>query len=169
MTRRLRELEPHASVCGKLLDARVTCYGRVTIAVRAQGRLIRYDVQKNILTAAAPQRFARAIAGEDLGTLYIAVGDGTTQPSPADTALENELGRWVASQEAAGAATRLTTLIAPLELAGETLAEAGVFWDGAGAGVGSGILMARTLINPPIDKTAQMSVQIIWEWGFVVE
>ncbi len=133
----------------------------MTVTVTECGRVTERSEFHNLITDAGLSALAGALGGIDLagGITWIAVGDGTTTPSPGDTALANETFRkGFTAHNLTGPSMRTHLYLAPADAVGQ-ISEIGWFTGPeASATANSGILLARVLYSHT--KTALESVTI---------
>jgi len=92
------------------------------------------------------------------GLQYIAVGSDSTTPSSGDTALGSEIDRKsVMDRKLVNTAVRFSTWFGSAEANG-TWREIGLFDKSVG-----GTLFCRSLIDPPIEKTADKVIYVEYE------
>lgn len=141
--------------------SRLEWEGLVTVTVTKHGRVTSTDTFHNLITDAGLSALAGTLGGIDLagGVTWVAVGDGTTAPTPADTGLAHETFRkFYTSHTLTGPSMRTHLYLAPADAVGQ-INEIGWFTGPtASATSGSGIMLARVLYSHT--KTALESVTI---------
>jgi len=108
-----------------------------------------------VVTNTGKQTIAGWLAGEDPDEpSHIAVGDGTTNETANDTALESELDRIAVSTERNGSEVVFSASISSIELVGEDISEVGLLNADT-----DGDLFQRQAFSS-ISKTESFDVQI---------
>lgn len=124
--------------------------GKVTIKVLGQE-----VVQKNLVVNSGLTKVRDIMMGSERGVPKVAVGTGTSNPSPSDTSLTNSDSYSVTETVASGEfKVKYSYRVGYTESVGKTITEMGLFF-------GTN-LFSRILLDTPIVKTAD--VQIVGEW-----
>lgn len=135
--------------------------GRMTVThLNAAGEVVGTRAYDNLICTGMDSLLAAFLNGEapPLGTLYCAVGTGTTAPAYADVQLTTELARAAMSLNARALnIANLTFLFTPAQANG-TLTEAGVFVNASGT-ANSGTLINHVLINEVKTNVTTLIVQ----------
>jgi hypothetical protein len=142
----------------------INVQGFVTFDVYDQnGRFVRSIRDRNLVTSAGKNYMVRRIIGDATASSAvisdIAVGDGTTAATAADTDLENEITRVeidsISDNDNAG------TFVTSLEIgvATGTIAEAGLYTDEP-----TPTLVSRIVFDTPFTKDQNETIQIIWQF-----
>ncbi len=143
------------------VDMKIKSNVRVTIR-DLDGNITRQIEKHNLITSVGKNMIRDLLRGTigDGEIKYVALGTDSTPPVVADTTLGTEIFRKVIFNSFIGGPGELITIwvIAPAEAIG-AIEEVGFFAGaGAGAGVDTGIMIARVLWSH--NKTALESVQI---------
>ncbi len=143
------------------MDA-LTWLGRVRVVATHEDGSTTVEEFRNLLTHDGLDLLRDALAdGTSPRIEYLALGDNSTLPSTADSALYNERERFqVTSRTKSGTGELVTTVyVGPADATGYTIEELGWFagTDASGAS-GSGVLLARVLYSR--NKTNLESLQI---------
>ena len=124
------------------------------VIIRVNGRL--WSRRGNLVVLDGIYDILDLMVGQGSIPSYIAVGTGTTAPADTDTALENEVYRTsLADSYRSGNQAIFSAFIDAGSANGYTLSEVGLF-------AGDGRLIARALIDPPINKNSSMTITVDW-------
>ncbi len=146
-----------------MLNARSRWRTNIRVTARdLQGRVLAVQMFHNLITNDGLNLIRDGLSGDitDSEIKYVAIGDDNTAPLVGDAALGNETFRKARTSYTRPAAGQVNTVhyIAPAEAVGTIEELGGCAGTAAGAGAGSGEMIARVLYSRT--KTALESIQI---------
>ncbi len=137
-------------------------FGEVELTVLEAGKPIDRQRVNNVVTTAGWGLLAEVIRGVRSPVTHVALGTGSRTPAAADTALQTEVYRDIAtSLSSIGRGLTTSHFLPTFAAAGHTLREVGLFTAAAG-----GILFARALLDREVAKTDRITATIIWTIRF---